>query len=57
LRTLHQKPYFALSLPFVGIQSEGQFHPTRQLLGAAKPDAVYGLTLVFEFQGEVFLAH
>ena len=57
LGRFHQKPDAALALPFVGIQPEGQFDSSRQLLGPAEPDAIHGLPLVFEFQGQMFFAH
>jgi len=46
-----------LALPFVYIQSVSQFHTGWQRLDSAKPNAIDGLALVFEFEGQVFLAN
>ena len=50
LRGFHQKAHAPHALPFISVQPEGQSHLGRQRLGAAKPDAVHRLALVFELE-------
>ena len=52
-----QKTHASYAVPSVGIESKRQLDPGRKRFGVAKPDAIHGLALVFEFECEVFLAN
>ena len=50
----HMQFEFALTLPAVEHQTVSQLGARRQGFGATKPDAVDGLAMHFQFQGQMF---